>query len=462
MTAVLPPPALPAADPEPGHRVRVSVLTPRGRADLALPADVVLAELVPMVRELVGRAGTTGVPQAWRFSGSGGGPLPPDRTLDELRVHDGELLHLGPARPVPAPPVLDDAAEAVAHTVREAGEGSGAAGWAGPAAAVLGTTGACAVLSTVDGPLRLAAVATAAAGALIALVVARRCTASGGAADARTATGAALCAVPAAATAGLLALPAPAGAGALLLAAAGAGCAAAAGQAIARAVSPVLLAVAMACTGTALAALARLLLDAPVGAVAAGLAAPALAAGPLLPRLALRLAGIPAPDVPADAGGLPGAEQVLPGDVLAARARLARGLHSGTLAGTAVPAVGGAAVAAATGGWTGAVLLAVTATVLLLRARALVEPVPARVLAGTAVVAVVSVAVPVALTVEAPVRIGVAAGLLLAVAAGAATARARPSPPTRRALDVLELVLTAAAIPAALAAMGLFGLVRGL
>ncbi|OLM20693.1 MULTISPECIES: type VII secretion integral membrane protein EccD [unclassified Pseudonocardia] len=461
MTAVLPTPTGPTGT-SPGRWVRVSVLTPRGSADLALPADVPLAELVPMVRELGLPGARPAVPEAWRFTGPGGGPLPPDATLGELRVHDGELLHLGPARPAPAPPVLDDAAETVADAVREAAAGSAPAPWAGPAAAVIGTAAACAVLSTVDGPWRWAAAAVAATGAVAALAVARRGGDPGDGDGGRVATGAALCAVPAAAAAGLLALPAPAGAGAVLLAAAGAGLAAAAGQAVRRPVSPVLLAVALAATVTAAAALVRLLLDAPVSAVAAGLAAPALAAGPLLPRLALRLAGVPAPVVPADSGGLTDAEQVLPGDAPAARARLARGLHSGALAGTALPAAGGAATAAVLGGWTGSLLLTVTAAVLLLRARALVEPVPARFLAGTAVVAVAVAAVPAAAALGPPGRIVVAVALLLAVGAGAVAARAAPSPPARRALDVTELVLTAAAIPAALAAMGLFGLVRGL
>ncbi|WP_337825540.1 type VII secretion integral membrane protein EccD [Pseudonocardia sp. UM4_GMWB1] len=462
MTSVLPTPAATGpgdatsgTGPAPGRWTRVGVHTPRGRLDVALPADVAVAELVPMVRELLGRA-STDTPQAWRFTGPAGGPLPADATLDELGIREGELLHLGPPRPAPAPPVLDDAAETVAGAVRGAADVAGTARWSGTAAAVLATAAAGAVLSTMDGSWRPWACALAAAGAVGALLVAHR-----GRDDDRLTTAAALCAVPAAATAGLTALPAPAGAGALLLAAAGTGLAAAAGQAIARAVSPVLLAVALAASGTAAAALARLLLEAPVTAVAAGLAAPALAAGPLLPRLALRLARIPAPAVPTDAESVAGAERVLPGAELTARAELARGLHTGTLAGTAVAAAGAAAVAA-TGGWTGGLLLVVTAAVLLLRARALVEPAAARILTGAAVVAVATAAVPAALALDPAPRLAVAAGLLLAVGAGAAAARTTPSPPARRALDVCELVLTAAAVPAALAAMGLFALVRTL
>ncbi|MEV1291211.1 type VII secretion integral membrane protein EccD [Pseudonocardia sp. NPDC049635] len=451
----LPPP--PAIEPT-GRWVRLSVLTPRGRADLALPADVPVAELVPMVRELVGGAGQGGVPQAWRFTGPAGGPLPADATLDELRVREGELLHLGPARPAPAPPRFDDAAEALAHAVGEARDRSRAGRGGGLGAAVLGTVAGCAALTTVAGPLRPVAAAAAAVAALAALAVTRRC----GRSEPDTGAAAAWCAVPAAATAGALLAPGPPGAGAVLLAATGAVIAAALGQIPARAVSPVLVAIAVAGTGTALAALARLLLDAPAAAVAAGLAAPALAVGPLLPRLALRLAGTPAPPVPADAGELAAAERMPPGDTLTVRAGLARTLHSGALAGTAVTAAGGALVATVSGGPAGGVLLAVTAAVLLMRSRALAEPVPARVLAGTAVLAVAVAAVPVALAFGPVPRLAVGAALLLVTAVGAVAVRATPSPPARRALDIAELVLTAAAIPASLAAMGLFTLVRGL
>ncbi|WP_224392188.1 EsaB/YukD family protein [Pseudonocardia sp. ICBG1293] len=132
MTSVLPAPSATGPDdatsgaapgPLPGRWTRVGVHTPRGRLDVALPADVAVAELVPMVRELLGRAATD-TPRAWRFTGPAGGPLPADATLDELGVREGELLHLGPPRPTPAPPVLDDAAETVAGVVRGAADAS--------------------------------------------------------------------------------------------------------------------------------------------------------------------------------------------------------------------------------------------------------------------------------------------------------------------------------------------------
>ncbi|HWM58878.1 MAG TPA: EsaB/YukD family protein, partial [Pseudonocardia sp.] len=98
----------------------VTVLTPRATWDVALPVDVPVAELVPMVLELVGEPVFGIRPQPWRLSGMGGGPLPPERSLRELGVLDGELLRIAPAGPPPPAPVLDDPVDAVAATTSAA------------------------------------------------------------------------------------------------------------------------------------------------------------------------------------------------------------------------------------------------------------------------------------------------------------------------------------------------------
>ena len=94
---------------------RLTVLAPRHRVDVALPSDVPVAELVPMVLELVGepgdgraRPGRGGCRASWAAR------CPAAATLGELGVLDGELLRLGPATPVPAAPVFDDPVDAVA------------------------------------------------------------------------------------------------------------------------------------------------------------------------------------------------------------------------------------------------------------------------------------------------------------------------------------------------------------
>ncbi len=455
------------AHPVPAGRwCRAGVLTPRGRVDLALPADVPVAELVPMVLELIGEPsgpdsrGPAPVPQPWQLSGPAGGPLPPEATLDELGVLDGELLHLGPRSSVVAAPVFDDPADALAAAVRDGGS---AGTWRpGPVAAPAVVTAAAALLGSVrESPVALvvAAAVVAVVGAGVALLHARRVAGD----DPASAGSAALCAIAPAAAAGVLVLPGPLGAGQLLLGALAAGLAAAAGLAVLRRIAPPLLAAAVVAPALVVATVVRLGAVAPVGAVAAGLVAVALAAGPVLPRAALRVAGMPAPVVPTDLEEIARADTaVLPAPELARRADLARGLFSGISAGTALLAAGGAVVAAADGGWAGATLAAVTVAVLLLRARAFAEDGPARVLTGAAVATAVGAGVLAAVEHGPIVRLLTAAGLGLGVLVAVRAAGTQLSPVGRRTLDVLELILTAAAIPAALAAMGLFALVRGL
>src|SRR4051794_41734631 len=128
----------PAAD---AAYCRLTVLAPRARVDVALPADVPVAELVPMVLELIGEPVFGLRPLPWRLSGVAGGPLPAEATLTELGVLDGELLRIAPEGPVPASPVFDDPVDALAATAayaapgdRRVGGGGGVPGAPAPAA----------------------------------------------------------------------------------------------------------------------------------------------------------------------------------------------------------------------------------------------------------------------------------------------------------------------------------------
>ena len=93
---------------------RLTVLTPGSRADVALPVDVPVADLVPMLMELLGEQGDPGRPVPWRLTGPTGGAPAPGATLDDIGVLDGELLRLGPAAPPPPAPVFDDPVDALA------------------------------------------------------------------------------------------------------------------------------------------------------------------------------------------------------------------------------------------------------------------------------------------------------------------------------------------------------------
>jgi hypothetical protein len=155
----------------------------------------------------------------------------------------------------------------------------------------------------------------------------------------------------------------------------------------------------------------------------------------------------------------------LPPAELAARSRLARTELAGLSGGCAAVAAA-AAPLAATGpspGWAGPALAAAVVAVLLLRARSFADGATARVhlVAGTA--AAVGLVAPAAWVLGPGWRLTGALALLGGAAAvllmGGATVA---SPVVRRAVDVVEAVLTAATVPLALAAAGVFALVREL
>ena len=258
----------------------------------------------------------------------------------------------------------------------------------------------------------------------------------------------------------------PGAPGASLVAVAAAGTAAAAAQVLLRVVTPALVAGVVAAVLAAVA-----LLGARFGltdtAAAAMVAAVAVVTGPLLPRAAIRLAGLPRPVVPADGDEFADADtgpDVLPPEELAERADLARGYLAGLAAACAVTAAVGAVLAATAGGWAGPSLAGVTVVVLVLRARGYADVVPARTTLVAAIGAGVSLAALVAHS-SGSVRLAAAAALLLAVGIGLATlGRTEPlgSPATRRAINMVEGLLVALTVPLALGAMDLYRLVRGL
>jgi type VII secretion integral membrane protein EccD len=456
---------------------RLTVLTPGSRADVALPVDVPVADLVPMLMELLGEQGDPGRPVPWRLTGPTGGAPAPGATLDDIGVLDGELLRLGPAAPPPPAPVFDDPVDALAAltapsaAARRPGRPGG--GMIVPAVAV--PVGALLLAGATPTGYAWTAGALAGAAALAAIVwtalLGRR--ANGRDDDPPTSRAAALvpalCAVPLAAAAGWAALPGPPSAASLLAAAVAAGTAAALAQVAARAVVPTLVGAGVVAVLTAAAAVARLQFDVAVPVIAAVVAAAALCTGPVLPRVTLRLSGLPRPVVATDAAGLVAADtgpDVLPPTELAARARLAQAQLAGLSGGFAVVAATAAPLAATGGwaGWTGPALAAAVAAVLLLRARGFADPTIARVhlstgsAAGAALVGLGAVAAgPAGRLGGALILLG-AAGITIATAGATATG----SPVARRAVELVEGVLAAAVVPLALAAAGVFALVRGL
>ncbi|MCE3555666.1 type VII secretion integral membrane protein EccD, partial [Pseudonocardia sp. RS11V-5] len=187
----------------------------------------------------------------------------------------------------------------------------------------------------------------------------------------------------------------------------------------------------------------------PVTAGAACAAVGVLVA-PLLPRLALRLAGLPT----AEDGPPPDPDL---------RAGLARRHLAGLVLGDAVVTAVGAVLAAAAPGPWGPLLATAVCVVLLLRARGFAEALPARALQVAGLLGGCGAAAAGTLAAPAPLRLLAALatlGALLAVL----TLHNRPhgsGPVGRRTVDLAELVFTALCVPLAAAALDLFALVRG-
>ncbi|MEU6062768.1 type VII secretion integral membrane protein EccD, partial [Streptomyces sp. NPDC047097] len=99
---------------------RVTVRAPARTVDLAVPADVPVADLLPAV---LGYAGDdleeTGVEHGgWVLQRLGGEPMDEERTLDSFDLRDGETLYLRPRTEALPEVHLDDLVDGIATTLQ--------------------------------------------------------------------------------------------------------------------------------------------------------------------------------------------------------------------------------------------------------------------------------------------------------------------------------------------------------
>ncbi len=460
---------------------RVTIVAPRTRVDLSVPDDVPLADLLPGLLHYVGEdAARAGVAHGgWALSRLGGATLDTDRTPTQLGLKHGEELQFTPREVVAPEVVFDDVVDAIAGGVADAGQRWTAVTTRRCGLAVLSGSallGAALLAAYAPAPRLPAGLAALAVGLLLLLTAAILARAVG---DARAGLVLAAVAQPYGFVGGLLLVtptagPTRWGAGPLLLAAVGLLlCTVLAAVAVAYQVPAFVGAATVAAAG-AVTALVVLLTGVPPVAAAAVLATLCLGAVPALPMLAFRLARLPLPTIPTTADEVKAdAVQVAGADVLERTGTAGRYLTA-LLAAVSVLALGCVPVLLGSPHPTSWALALVVALVLLCRARTM--PVRAHRLpllsAGLLGLATVSVAATVAsapagVTVPAGVRLTVAVVLLVLTGAVAATyglvaAGRRSTPVWGRALDVLEVVLGLTVVPLALAACGLYTLVRAL
>lgn len=471
-------------------RVRVDFLPPDAaarRADVVVPGDVAVAEVLPELLDVFGSGPAPGA--SWRVRLPDGSAADPERGFAAAGVRDGDRLRIvDDPGPVPAP-LVTDVTDALADSVPGVGV---ADGWVGSVAAVAGTVAmvvAALAMSPTDpvlaagllGAFALAAAAGAriafrrgGSAPTVAVLCAQAVVASGVA-------GSALTGVPVADAASDWRFPAGAVPGAALA------------SAVALIVSPARAAVAAATAaiGAAGAVLAvfsgvAAVLLAVAGTVpaAAGTLACAAVALTMAPGICVAVAGVRVPRIPAagepfaddspDApsgrapegdgtrgpGGGGGSDGVGPGGVggrdgVGAVAHRAGRLLDGAMAALAVVIVVASLplVSGAQAGATATALVAAVLVSLLIQSRGHARSIPSGALALAAAALLIALAWaqwhygrwPVALLLVLPV---LAANALPAMPA------TRVSPTARRAMELAEATALAVSLPLAAAVAG--------
>ncbi|EOM74651.1 type VII secretion integral membrane protein EccD [Rhodococcus rhodnii] len=466
---------------------RLTILAAHTQVDLAVPASVPLAMLIPGVLDTIrGHHGENDFddsheqlePSEWVLAKIGQAPLSSTLTLQEHGIRDGDLLVLEHADTAAPPPLFDDIMYSVALSGADTEKE-----WSPAWARTMGAIAAVALTATASFSLLWAEAGTssylAAGAAFFAAVV--FLVAGSVVGRVYGDTGASLvlgtCALPLSLTAGFLFVPGAVGAPHVLL-----------GAALVTATAILLLrvsgvgtttytATALVSLATAVAATVDTLADAPTYRLGAGVVGVALLLLGAAPRLAILLAKLPLPPVPAPGTSVDPAEddpddaRTMPTfDVLAQRAAQARRYLTGIVVASVVLTVVGSLLAARGENdtivyWPGILLSFAAAVVLMFRGRtygSVRQAVPL-IGGGTVLVAALLVGASITTSAMALVVFGVVLlGVLGALALGFLAPTQSFSPVMRRATELVDLAIIATVLPLVCWVLGLHALMRGL
>ncbi|WNV90857.1 type VII secretion integral membrane protein EccD [Umezawaea sp. Da 62-37] len=452
---------------------RVTVVAPRTRIDVALPADVAVADLLPMLLDMAKEATPDGGVRhgGWCLAKLGDSPLDPGRTLASLGVVDGDLLQLRRRNENPPPPLYDDVVDAIAEsnpdsfrpwtkeTARRYGHIAGAL-------ALIASAVSLFLAGGVSGGSSLAVAITAGVTAVVAIaagaVVARSYTAVD--------TGvliAAAGALPMSFVSGLYTVPGQLGRPNLLLASVLVLIFASAAIMLIGQGITVFVAAATAAGLGAIAFLAATLIAHPVQGIAAAAAAFSLAALSVLPRITIQLAKLPLPTVPGSAEDLKEDTGFPEYAVIERRTAIAHEYMTGMIVGSGVVAAVSAIIAASDGSVFGPLLGGAVTLVLMLRGRAYANGAQAVALLGCGMLSGAGLLLGWMMEASPSTRLLYTFGafVVAAIAAlvlGVIFPNQKFSPVLRRTVDVLEGVLIASVLPLALAVMDLYTVMRQL
>ncbi len=454
---------------------RVTIVAPRRRIDLSLPADVPLAHMLPTLLRAAGEGmADAGLAHSgWVLQRLEDAPFDNGRSLGQLGVRDGEVLYFRPGMAHIPEMSFDDVADVIAtgikdrsnrwrpHTTRSFGQGA-----AGAALAV------GAIVIALSGPPWMAPTIAAAIVALLLLIGALALSRAFGDSGAGAILGYA--AVPYGFLAGAFAparsgmeltqLAAPhllAGFGAATLVAIIAGFAVADGV-------PTFLGVAIAAAmGTLGAGASYVFSGLPAAGVAGTVAAIVMAFTALIPPLSFRLARLPLPPVPTSAEDLRRDTEIVDGKVVLKRTIAADRFATGLVAAVALVAMGGLLFLVSSKSWTGPVTAAAVSVSLLLRARVFRGRGQRAWMLVAGLVGLGALDIGLALRGS---QVATLAGVLLPllILAGVVVGMAmwlpghRPTPFWGRAGDIVDMIVIISLIPLALAVLDVYGAVRGL
>ncbi|MFI6501413.1 type VII secretion integral membrane protein EccD [Nonomuraea typhae] len=449
----------------------MTIVGPRRKADLALPADIPLPHVLPgLLRALGEIGGENAAGPGWVLQRLGGTPFDLSQSLGALGVLDGEILYLRPREAVLPPALYDDVADVIATGVSE-----GPSRWTPKHARALGLGGAVALLAA--GALNLVligppwGVTAIVAGVFALLLVITGTIMSRAVGDSKAGVAIAHVALPYAFLAGLLA---PAGevgifalgAPSLLAALACTALAATFGGTLVADGVPGFLGTAVAAVTGAVGAGVIMVFGGSPSGVAAAATTLLLALSPLIPALAFRLARLPLPAMPTTAEELRADNQRLDSAALLARTRHAQNYVTGMVIAICMVVSGAQLFLVLDGGWIALVMTLTLSLTLFMRARVLTGLGQRLWLIGAGFGGLAMLATTLTVRGNALVAIGVGMGLLwialLAVGMGVWLPAGRPSPFWGRAADIVDIMLIVQLFPLALGVLEVYTWVRGL
>ncbi|WP_030173534.1 type VII secretion integral membrane protein EccD [Spirillospora albida] len=454
---------------------RVTIVAPKRRVDVSLPADVPLAHMLPTLLRAAGEdmADAGLAHSGWVLQRLDGEPFDTSQTTTALGVRDGEILYFRPRMAQLPEMSFDDVADVIASGIRERTDrwrptttrsfGLGA----GAGALVTG-----AAVIALSGPPWIVPAIAAGIVALLTLIMAAVLSRAAGDSGAGVILGWA--ALPHAFLAGLAA-PARDGTGLPdlgaphLLAAFGVTALAAVIAAFAVADGlPVFLGIAFAAfVGAACAGVGFAFDDLPAAGIAAVAAVIVMMFFAAVPSLSFKLARMPLPPVPSSAEDLRRDTETVDGREVLTRTAAADRFSTGLIAAIALVAAGAMLFLFDSGGWTGPTTTAVMSLSLLLRARifkgvaqrswmlvvglfGLVLTTIGLAAHGSQVLALAAALVPLLLLA------GIVVGVTLWLPDH------RPTPVWGRWGDILDMMVMISLIPLALAVLDVYSRVRGL